>query len=262
MKTNLSLFIAALFPVWCLHCNAAGAADAKPPVQMPKQFKFTRTQSVEINYLLFLPKGYSAESEKRWPLMLFLHGAGERGSDISKVAVHGPPKTVTRNPDFPFILVSPQCPEGERWSNEPLMALLDDVIGRHAVDTNRIYLTGLSMGGYGTWNLGMAYPERFAAIAPICGGGERIAVLLASREKAPALKALGVWAFHGAKDPVVPLEESQRMVDALKRIGVADVKFTVYPEAGHDSWTRTYKNPELYEWFLKHERTPAGAGGK
>lgn len=257
MKTLLSLPRAAalLSLCACLNLPASETPAAKPPVQMPKQFKFTRTQSVEINYLLFLPKGYSPDSEKRWPLMLFLHGAGERGSDISKVTVHGPPRNVTQDPDsFPFILVSPQCPAGQRWSNEPLMALLDDIIAQHAVDTGRIYVTGLSMGGYGTWGLGMAYPEKFAAIAPICGGGERISVLLASRENAQALKTLGVWAFHGAKDPVVPVDESQRMVDALKQAGVPDVKFTVYPDADHNSWTRTYNNPELYEWLLKHER--------
>jgi predicted peptidase len=110
------------------------------------------------------------------------------------------------------------------------------------------------MGGYGTWNLGLAYPEKFAALAPICGGGELIKAILSSREKAQALKTLGVWAFHGGKDPVVPVEESRRMVEVLKKIGVPDVKLTIYAEAGHDSWTETYKNPEFYRWLLAHER--------
>jgi predicted peptidase len=113
------------------------------------------------------------------------------------------------------------------------------------------------MGGYGTWALGVTHPDRFAAIVPICGGGEMISVLLSSRDKADALKSLGVWAFHGAKDPVVPLEESQRMVNALKRTGVKEVKLTVYPEALHDSWTQTYNEPELYPWLLQHERGKA-----
>src|ERR1051325_6637179 len=117
---------------------------------------------------------------------------------------------------------------------------------KYAVDTNRVYLTGLSMGGYGAWELGLAYPERFAAMAPICGGGEFITPYLATGKKAEALKSLGVWAFHGAKDPVVPLKESERMVDLLKKIGVKEVKFTVYTEAEHDSWTETYENQELY----------------
>ena len=134
-----------------------------------------------------------------------------------------------------------------------------DVMGKYQIDKSRIYLTGLSMGGYGTWGLGIKFPEKFAAIAPICGGGELIWVILSSREKGPALKKLAVWAFHGAKDPVVPLEESQRMVDAVKKAGVTDVKLTVYPEAQHDSWTATYENQELYDWFLQHERKPKPA---
>ena len=186
--------------------------------------------------------------------MLFLHGAGERGSNIWKVATHGPPKHVKEHPDFPFILVSPQCPDGGHWSNESLIGLLDEVIKKYAVDVNRVYVTGLSMGGYGTWDLGLTYPERFAAIAPVCGGSQMIALFLSSREKPQALRTLGIWAFHGAKDPAVPLEESQRMVDAAKRVGVRDVKLTVFPEAGHDSWTEAYDDPELYQWLLQHQR--------
>ncbi len=105
--------------------------------------------------------------------------------------------------DFPFIIVSPQCPEGQIWSKEVLLKLLEEITANHAVDTSRIYLTGLSMGGYGTWDLGLAYPEKFAAIVPICGGGQKISLLLSRRDKGPALKTLGVWAFHGGKDPVV-----------------------------------------------------------
>jgi predicted peptidase len=206
--------------------------------------------------------------------MLFLHGAGERGTNLSLVTMHGPPKLVkafqlpTNENDAArqkrqeamktlkgqFIIVSPQCPAGQRWENDALLALLNKVISKHKVDTNRVYLTGLSMGGYGTWSLGTRYPERFAAIAPICGGGERIDILLASRTKSAALKMLGVWAFHGAKDSTVPLSESERMVEALKKAGGTDVQLTVYPEAQHDSWTETYNNPDLYEWFLKHVR--------
>jgi predicted peptidase len=225
---------------------------------MPQKLQLKGSKDITLNYLLFLPKDYEGQKGKSWPLMLFLHGSGERGNDVWKVAVHGPPKSVTDHPDFPFILVSPQCPEGEHWSNVELLALLDEITGHYAVDRSRIYLTGLSMGGYGTWELGLTYPEKFAAIVPICGGGQLISPLLSSREKAEALKSLGVWAFHGAKDPVVPLQESERMVDGLKKAGATDVKLTVYPEAGHDSWTETYKNPELYQWLLRHQRKNAG----
>jgi predicted peptidase len=113
------------------------------------------------------------------------------------------------------------------------------------------YLTGISMGGFGTWSLGLSHPERFVAIAPICGGGDFITPYLADKSE---LKRLAVWAFHGGKDPVVPPAESERMVNYLKQIGVNEVKLTVYPEAQHDSWTQTYANPELFEWFLKHSR--------
>src|SRR5882724_795246 len=150
------------------------AIPKTPRFQMAKQLKLKKTQSIQLDYLLFLPRGYEAKSEKRWPLILFLHGAGERGTNVWKVATHGPPKNVTAKPEFPFIVVSPQCPGGELWSNDALLALLDEIVRKHAVDTKRIYLTGLSMGGYGTWRLGLTHPEKFAAIVPICGGGELI----------------------------------------------------------------------------------------
>jgi predicted peptidase len=253
-NTNALLTLAALLVLTACTSTRPAATSAPPPTQMAKHFQFKRTASVEVNYLLFLPEGYYAKAEKRWPLILFLHGSGERGTNVWKVATHGPPKNVNGRPDFPFIILSPQCPEHEVWSKEVLLQLFGEITGKYAVDTNRIYLTGLSMGGYGTWDLGLTYPEKFAAIVPICGGGQLISVILSSREKGPALKTLGVWAFHGAKDPVVPLEESQRLVDALKNVGVQDVNLTVYPEAQHDSWTKTYSNPELYEWLLKHAR--------
>ena len=222
--------------------------------QQAKSFKGKINKDVGAEYLLYLPKDYSSKSRKRWPLILFLHGAGERGNDISKVAAHGPPRLAKQGKDFPFIIVSPQCPNGQRWDNDLLLALLDEVEGKYKVDTGRVYLTGLSMGGFGTWNLGLTHPERFAAIAPICGGGDPIVLLLADPKRVAATKSLGVWAFHGAKDPVVKPEESQRMVEALRKFGCKEVELTVYPEAQHDSWTETYNNPKLYEWFLAHQR--------
>lgn len=227
------------------------ATDLK---QQRQRITVTLTKTATLDYLLYLPQGYDAKGNTTWPLMLFLHGAGERGSDLTKVAIHGPPKLVKEGKQFPFILVSPQCPENERWQADTLLALLDDLRAKYRVDPKRVYLTGLSMGGYGSWSLGVSHPEKFAAIAPICGGGQTIDVKLASRQKAPILKTLGVWAFHGGKDSAVPVEESERMVKELKRAGCTDVKLTVYPEASHNSWTVTYDNPELYEWFLKHSR--------
>ena len=208
------------------------------------------TRTVRLNYLLFLPMGYAANMQKKWPLMLFLHGAGERGDDLELVKRHGIPRVVEEQVDFPFIAVSPQCPGDSWWTNEieSLAALLDEIVATHAVDLDRIYLTGLSMGGYGSWHLAVAYPDRFAAIVPICGGGAWYARL---PEKVCVLKDVPIWAFHGARDRSVPLTESQKLVNALKGCG-GNVRFTIYPYVEHDSWTRTYSNPELYRWFLQH----------
>ena len=225
----------------------------EPGTQKPDVFTKQLREDITYKFMAFVPKGYSEEG-KKWPLMLFLHGAGERGSDINKVTVHGPPKIVRTNAEFPFVVISPQCPSGQRWEKHKVLALLDNVIGKYNVDTNRIYLTGISMGGYGTWEIAAAEPQRFAAIVPICGGGQTIDLKLASQEKKKAFEKLGVWAFTGAKDKVVPVEESQRMVDAFKAAGARDVQFTVYPEANHDSWTETYNNPKVYEWLLEHSR--------
>jgi predicted peptidase len=206
-----------------------------------------------VEYLLHRPAGYEAAMKKRWPLMLFLHGAGERGASVNKVAAHGPPKLVQTQPEFPFILVSPLCPTARTWSREILLTLLDEIILEHRVNRRRVYLTGLSMGGYAAWDLAVRHPERFAAVAPICGGGDVLPVLLAEGRTLQALRHLPVWAFHGADDPLVPVGESERMIAALRKIG-NDAKLTIYPDCEHDSWTRTYSNPELYNWFLEHTR--------
>ncbi len=252
-RLNLILTLVAVISAGC--AMERFGSNNSPGNQMAKHLRLKTREELEINYLLFLPKDYDAKSPKRWPLILFLHGAGERGTNVWKVAAHGPPQKVTAEPDFPFIVVSPQCPEGQIWSNDKLLPLLNEITRKYAVDESRIYLTGLSMGGYGTWSLGLSRPELFAAIVPICGGGEFISPYLSSRDKPEALRSLGIWAFHGAKDPVVPLAETERMVDLTKSLGVKDVKLTVYLEAGHDAWTETYKNPDLYRWLLEHKRT-------
>lgn len=208
-----------------------------------------------LSYLLFLPEGYGLDPDQRWPMILFLHGAGERGNDLNLVKKHGIPKVAERRPGFPFVCVSPQCPADSWWSEqrEVLIALLDHVLAEYRVDPQRVYLTGLSMGGFGTWDLATRYPEYFAAIAPICGGGP---AHFGFPQRVAALKEVPVWAFHGAKDPVVPVEESIKLVDALKGYG-GDARLTIYPEAGHDSWTATYDNQELYDWFLSHRKVSA-----
>ncbi len=220
------------------------AQPADAPTQQAKTFEQKITTTAKLNYLLSLPTDYG-KSRKAWPLVLFLHGAGESGSDLEKVKVHGPPKLVETKGPFPFILVSPQSP-GRGWNPDVLNALLDTLLKQYRADKDRVYLTGLSMGGYGTWALAAAHPERFAAIAPICGGG--------NPADAKKLAQLPTWVFHGAKDPTVPLKRSEEMVEALKAAG-GNPKFTVYPDAGHDSWTATYENPEFYTWLLAQKRT-------
>lgn len=234
MKTTL-LTILFIFVVM-----AAYSQDMKR--QTAHRFNKEITIEIDLDYLLYLPDGYNENDEL--PLMIFLHGAGERGSDISKVKVHGPPKIVETD-DMPFIILSPQCPADQWWNIRDLDYLLEEILKNYNIDQDRIYLTGLSMGGFGTWAWAAEHPEKFAAIAPICGGGDP--------RLAGALVDIPAWVFHGAKDKVVPITGSSEMVDALKELG-ADIKFTIYPEAGHDSWTETYANPDLYEWFLSHQK--------
>lgn len=224
-----------------------GAEEPRPEPgkQVPQQLD--RVVRVTLKYLIYLPPDYAQKDA--WPLLLFLHGAGERGDNIERVKVHGPPKLIAAGKQFPFIVVSPQCPANRWWQPEDLTALLDEIVEKYKVDKDRIWVTGLSMGGFGTWSLAAATPERFAALVPICGGGDPI--------WAKRLNHIPVWVFHGAKDPVVPLERSTKMVEALKQAG-GNVKFTVYPEAGHDSWTAAYNDPALYEWLLAQKRQ-AGA---
>lgn len=221
-------------------------------MQQVYHFETQITRTIRLPYLLHLPSRYREGRRRKWPLILFLHGAGQRGHDLEQTKKHGIPKIVEEQTDFPFITVSPQCPPDFWWITklEALNTLLDEVIAAYAVDANRIYLTGLSMGGYGAWHLAAQYPERFAAIAPVCGGGMW---LLGFPEKVCALAQVPVWAFHGAQDTVVKLEESVKMVETLKACG-GTARLTIYPEADHDSWTETYDNPKLYKWFLRHSR--------
>lgn len=212
--------------------------------QTPQHFTGQMTRSISLGYWLYLPPDY--DQQKTWPLVIFLHGLGERGSDLEKVKIHGLARNIAEGEDFPFIAVSPQCPDTTVWPEqvEALNDLLDHIIANHRVDIKHIYLTGLSMGGYGTWAWAARYPERFAAIAPICGGG--------NWWMPERLKHTPIWAFHGDADEVVPLAESERMVSRIQELG-GDIRLTVYPDVAHNSWEVTYNNPELYTWFLSHQ---------
>jgi predicted peptidase len=232
--------------VWLLFLSGCVGVDGDDMSGQQQAMSFTGDfkRQISLRYLLYLPE--DCNSEKEYPLILFLHGMGERGDNLEDVKRHGLPKLVSQGKDFTFIIVSPQCPAEQMWKNIELMGLLDHIEAEYSVDESRIYLTGLSMGGFGSWKLATEYPERFAAIAPVCGGGE-------PRLGSKMLKDTPVWVFHGEDDEVVPLESSERMVEALTKEG-GDVKFTVYPDTSHNSWDEAYATDELYEWFLQHKK--------
>jgi predicted peptidase len=201
-------------------------------------------QRVQGQYSVRLPPGYQTEAKRTWPLLLFLHGAGERGNTLQNTSRHGP--LAARVPDdLPFVIVAPQCPEGRWWTPVNLMPLLDSVQETYRVDPMRTYGTGISMGGTGLWELAAACPDRFAAIAPICGRADPL--------RAPALRNVPVWIIHGEQDAVIPPEQSRAMAEALRRCG-GTVRLTLDPDAGHDVWTSVYADPSFYDWLLSHER--------
>lgn len=203
------------------------------------------------------------ENGKLYPLVVFLHGAGERGTDNETPLVHGVKEFVKLRESYPCFLIAPQCPEGKRWvevdwslprhdmpatPSEPmksLVELIDQLSAKLPVDKKRVYATGLSMGGFGTWDLLARYPDRFAAAVAVCGGAdEKTAALIA---KTP------VWAFHGAKDGAVIPDRSRHAVEAVKKAG-GKVQYLEYPDVGHDSWNRAYADPLMMKWLFEQAR--------
>ncbi len=203
------------------------------------------TKTEQVKYWFFLPVDESAKTEDGFPLLLFLHGAGERGDNPESVKTHGPPKFCA-DPEqaktWKFITVSPQVKGNRFWSPAQLRVLIDQLCDQYPIDRSRIYVTGLSMGGFGTWGMVAHNADIVAAAAPLCGGYPL--------EFAPKMTKTPIWAFHGDADGAVKYEYSRNLVDKVRELGNGDVKFTTYPGAGHDVWTRTYANPKLYEWFL------------
>ncbi len=204
---------------------------------------------IKLEYYTQLPKDYGKEPDKKWPLIVFMHGAGERGGtldDVKKIN-HSIPMVASTAKDFPFIAVSPLCPSLYPWKNLPysISNMIDELSAKYNIDEDRIYLTGLSLGGIGTWSIALQFPDMFAAIAPVCGSVDP--------DKVEKLKNLPIWAFHGAKDTIVPMDEEQKAVDVLKACG-GNIRYTVYPDVEHDAWNKAYPNMELYDWFLQHSR--------
>lgn len=194
---------------------------------------------------VWLPPGY-AQRRERWPLVIFLHGSGERGTELEKVKVHGPPKLIAQGAAWPCVVVSPQLEDGARWQPDRLHALLGALQARLHVDPQRCTATGLSLGGYGVWHWATAYPGDLAAIAPVCGYGDPARVA--------ALRRVPVRAYHGEQDTVVAVAPHVACVQALQAAG-GTASLTLYPGVGHDAWTPAYNDPGLLPWLLAQKQT-------
>lgn len=211
--------------------------------------QYTHSETFTISYQMTVPTGFDPEKESL-PMIVFLHGAGERGNDLEKVKVHGIPKLFGKDPDWGglrVITLSPQCPEGIIWDNLvlPLKKLIEEIAEETNADRSRITLTGLSMGGFGTWQMICTYPEMFAAAAPICGGG--------LSWRTGVLTEMPIRVFHGDADDVVPLCYSQLMTDAVNKAG-GNAELTVYPGVGHNSWEPAYEQTDLIQWLAAQQR--------
>jgi predicted peptidase len=239
-----------------------GCAHAKEELPLQKLSYVDATGS-KLLYRLMKPEAYDAS--KKYPLVVFLHGAGERGNDNEKQLVHGVPQFASKEnrEKYPCFLIAPQCPDNVKWVDVDWSAdshkspakmtdpsrltieLIEKLVKDFPIDSKRIYITGLSMGGYGVWDLAARRPDLFAAAVPVCGGAD-----LADAEK---LKTMPIWAFHGAKDTAVKPSRSRNMIAALEKAG-GHPKYTEYPDVGHDSWNPAYKDPELFKWLFGQKK--------
>ena len=202
-------------------------------------------QKVQLKYILDIPE----ESSEPYPLILFLHGAGERGDDLERVKAHSP-FTYRDLIQEKVAILAPQCPEGQYWDTQAVFALLKNVLENYPIDKSRVYLTGLSMGGWGTWKLADEHPELFAAVAPVCAPMHRPALSRACDQ----LPDKPIWIFHGALDDIVPLENSTAMFQKLKSCN-EKTQYTIFETDNHNSWDSTYSNPEFYTWLLSQKLT-------
>jgi predicted peptidase len=242
------LVVGLLCLAWLSIVPARSAGD--PPATGFVRQVYKDAMGQEFNYAVFVPLDY--KGDKPYPLILFLHGLGESGTDGKQVEVGIGPAIAKREKTFPSIVVFPQAAKPTReifdtwYADQPdgkrALAILDIVQKQYKVDPRRVYLTGLSMGGFGTWSLAATFPDRWAAIAPVCGGGDP--------KWADKIKHIACWAFHGEKDDAVPVKYSRQMIAALKAAG-AEPKYDEYKDVGHNSWDRAYDTDGLFEWLLK-----------
>lgn len=195
---------------------------------------------------MYLPEEYKNDTHQTFPLMLYLHGGGESGQPIEKLQSGFLPTRMEQNQVSPFIILSPLHPEKLKfWDERKIMLLLDTIQKTYRVDNNRVYLVGVSRGAYGAWRTAIQYPNRFAALVTVCG--------VAPSPYAKWLKDMPVWVFHNQGDDAIPVEESDAMVKALRNNN-NPVKYTRYKKEGHDAWTETFNNSELYNWILEQCR--------
>jgi predicted peptidase len=228
--------------------RTADAADALPRA-MAQSREIVVSVSATQRYWLQLPRGYADDPARRWPMLVFLHGSGERGDDLAQVLQQGPPRLAGDQAESPFVLVSPQAPVDGGWDPHLLHGLLQQLIAELQVDPDRVSATGLSMGGRGVWAWAIEYPHDLAAIAPVCGEGDE--------DRVTRIRHLPVWAFHGEDDSVVPVALQRRSIAALRDAG-GQPRLTTYPGVGHDAWTPAYADPALFAWLLA-QRRPARA---
>lgn len=224
---------------------------------------YNPSEGESLPYRIHIPA--NADKGEKYPLVLLFHGAGERGKDNKKQLAHGAKKILeySRKMDMPLILLAPQCPKAEQWVNTPWGAdshsmpekasksmqltinLLQELQKSLPVDRSRIYVTGLSMGGFATWDIIQRHPDFFAAALPVCGGGDPL--------MAELIKDIPIWAFHGSLDKVVKTKRSREMVSALQKAG-GKIKYTEYQGVAHNSWKKAYSDPEALKWLLSQKK--------
>ncbi len=256
-------------PLSLILCIALLSCRTMPPRETGFLIRSVTVCGTSYPYAVYVPRTFDAS--KRWPVILFLHGSGERGTDGLRPTQIGMAAAIRANPErVPAIVVFPQAPHDSRWLGEPVdaaMAALNQSLAEFHGDPARIYLTGLSMGGYGTYHLAMAHPETFAALVVVCGGLLPHETTTAVQQSpltggeadpyaftAHAIHRLPIRVFHGDADPVIPVAESRRMVENLKAEG-ADVRYVEYPGAGHNAWERAFGDPELWIWLFQQRRS-------
>jgi predicted peptidase len=210
--------------------------------------QLTLSNGTTLRYLLHLPDSYAADSAQQWPFILFLHGRGERGTDVEIVRNIGLPNILDQQPDFPCVILSPQCPNDVRWPTQDanIITLLDTLLPTLRLNPQRVYLSGLSMGGEGAWYFGACYPERFAAVVPVCA---RIPLVEGFPERVSSLKDKPLWAFHGDTDNTNPTDHTLQMISVVKNAG-GSPKLTIFPNTDHDCWGKVYNDTALWEWLL------------